>query len=112
MSCCNCCTNTLNLGCVKGCVTIFDTGITADAITAGTWILELSFGNVVQYFSTDVLDGEDVIFTLDNLNESYTYTGVIINPAGDIVEIEKDNILYDCIQFTTKIGLQNNVLGI
>ncbi len=112
MSCCHCCENTLNLGCVNACGLIFDTGIVVDLATEGTWILELSFGNVVQYYSTDVLDGDNVIFTMNNLNESYTYTGVIIDPLGAIVEIEKGGLLYDCIQFTTKIGTQDNSLGI
>lgn len=112
MSCCHCCENTLILGCVNACGLIFDTGITADPTTEGTWILELTFGNVIQYFSTDVIDGEDVIFTLNNLNESYTYTGVIIDPSGTVIEIEKNGVQYDCIQFTTKIGTQDNELGI
>lgn len=103
MPCCNCCEKTLNLGCLNACNAIYDTGIVADAITAGTWILELTFGSVNIYYSVDVLDGETVIFTLSNLNENYTYSGQIIDPNGEIVMIEVNGIEYDCIEFSTKI---------
>lgn len=103
MPCCNCCEKTLNLGCLNACNGIYDTGIVADAITAGTWVLELTFGSVNIYYSVDVLDGETVIFTLSNLNENYTYSGQIIDPNGEIVKLEVNGIEYDCIEFSTKI---------
>lgn len=103
MPCCNCCEKTLNLGCLNACNAIYDTGIVADAITAGTWVLELTFGSVNIYYSVDVLDGETVIFTLTNLNENYTYSGQIIDPNGEIVIFEVNGIEYDCIEFSTKI---------
>jgi len=49
------------------------------------------------------LDGETVIFTLTNLNENYTYSGQIIDPNGEIVTLEVNGIEYDCIEFSTKI---------
>lgn len=112
MSCCNCCTNTLNLGCFSSCGTTFNTGIVATALTAGTWTLQLDFGRIVQEFTVTVADGETVIFTLDNLNESYTYQGVIISPDGEIINISVGGIEYDCISFTTKTGLSNNTITI
>jgi hypothetical protein len=112
MSCCNCCVNTLNLGCLNSCGAILNTGIVADPLTAGTWILELTFGSTSIYFSVDVLDTETVIFTMPNLNESYTYQGVIIAPDGEIVSISQGGIDYDCIEFSTKTGLNNNTINI
>jgi hypothetical protein len=103
MPCCNCCENTLNLGCLNACDAVYNTGIVVDALGVGTWILQLSFGSVIIYYSTTVNDGETVIFTLNNLNENYTYQGQIISPAGIIVKIEVDKIEYDCIEFSTKI---------
>lgn len=103
MPCCNCCEKSLNLGCFNACNFIYNTGIVADALTAGTWILELTFGSVNVYYSVYVLDGETVIFTLTNLNENYTYSGQIIDPNGEIVTLEVNGIEYDCIEFSTKI---------
>ena len=103
MPCCNCCEKTLNLGCLNACNAIYNTGIVVDALTEGVWVLELTFGSVNIYYSVDVLDGETVIFTLTNLNESYTYSGQIIDPNGEIVILEVNGIEYDCIEFSTKI---------
>jgi hypothetical protein len=103
MPCCNCCEKTLNLGCLNACNAVYDTGIVVDALTEGTWVLELTFGSVSIYYSVDVEDGETVIFTLTNLNESYTYQGQIIDPNGEIVTLEVNGIEYDCIEFSTKI---------
>lgn len=103
MPCCNCCEKTLNLGCLNACDAVYNTGIVVDALTEGTWILELTFGSVSIYYSVDVEDGETVIFTLTNLNENYTYQGQIIDPNGEIVTLEVNGIEYDCIEFSTKI---------
>lgn len=103
MPCCNCCEKTLNLGCLNACNAVYNTGIVVDALTEGTWVLELTFSSVSIYYSVDVEDGETVIFTLTNLNESYTYQGQIIDPNGEIVTLLVDGIEYDCIEFSTKI---------
>ena len=103
MPCCNCCEKTLNLGCLNACNAVYNTGIVVDALTEGTWVLELTFGSVSIYYSVDVEDGETVIFTLTNLNESYTYQGQIIDPNGEIVTLEVNGTEYDCIEFSTKI---------
>jgi len=112
MACCNCCEKTLNLGCLNACDAVYNTGIVVDALTEGVWVLQLSFGSVSVYYSVDVLDGETVIFTLTNLNENYTYTGQIIDPSGVIVKIEVNGIEYDCIEFSTKVGLSNNQINL
>ena len=112
MACCNCCENTLNLGCINSCDAVFDTGIVADALTEGIWVLQLSFGSISVYYSTIVFDGFNVNFTLTNLNENYTYTGQIIDPKGEIVNIVIDGIEYDCIEFSTKVGLSNNQINL
>jgi hypothetical protein len=101
MPCCNCCEKTLNLGCLNACNAVYDTGIVVG--NDETWILELTFGSVTIYYSANVLTGETVIFTLTNLNESYTYSGQIIDPNGKIVKLEVNGIEYDCIEFSTKI---------
>lgn len=103
MPCCNCCEKSLNLGCFNACDYIYNTGIVADALTEGVWVLELTFGSVNVYYSVYAKDGDTVIFTLTNLNENYTYSGQIIDPNGEIVTLEVDGIEYDCIEFSTKI---------
>jgi hypothetical protein len=112
MSCCNCCENTLNLGCINSCDAILDTGIVVDALSEGTWILQLTFGSVSVYYSIYVADGGTVKFTMTNLNENYTYIGQIISPAGFVVKVERDGIEYDCIEFSTKVGLYNNEINL
>ena len=112
MACCNCCENTLNLGCINSCDAVFDTNIIVDSVGAGVWILQLSFGSISIYYSVNVVDGETVIFTLNNINENYTYTGQIISPAGFVVKVERDGIEYDCIEFSTKVGLYNNEINL
>ena len=112
MACCNCCEKTLILGCLNSCEAVFDTGIVADAITEGRWYLILTFGSISITYFIDVKDGHSVIFRMLNLNENYTYTGQIIGHDGEIVNIEKDGIEYDCIEFSTKVGLYNNTLNI
>lgn len=103
MPCCNCCQKTLNLGCLNACNAIYDTGIVVDFFNEGVWVLELTFGSVNIYYSREVFANQNVIFEFTNLNENYTYSGQIINPNGDIVNIEIDGIEYDCIEFSTKI---------
>jgi hypothetical protein len=49
---------------------------------------------------------------MPNLNENYTYTGQIIDPNGEVVNIEVDGIEYDCIEFSTKVGLSNNQINL
>jgi hypothetical protein len=112
MACCNCCENTLNLGCINSCDAVFDTSIVADALTEGIWVLQLSFGSISIYYSIVVLDSETVIFTMTNLNENYTYTGQIIDPNGEIIKVVRDGIEYDCIEFSTKVGLYNNEINL
>jgi hypothetical protein len=113
MACCNCCEKTLNLGCINSCDASFNTNILVDALNEGVWVLQLSFGSVfVVNYSTSVVDGESVSFTMTNLNENYTYTGQIIEPKGEIVNIVIDGIEYDCIEFSTKVGLYNNQINL
>lgn len=103
MPCCNCCEKSLNLGCFNACDYIYDTGIIADFFNEGVWVLELTFGSVNLYYSRQVFANQNVIFTLTNLNENYTYSGQIIDPNGEIVTLEVNGIEYDCIEFSTKI---------
>ena len=110
MSCCNCCENTLILGCINSCDAVLNTDIIATI--AGVWILELNFSNVTIYYSFDANMFDTVIFTLENLNENYTYTGQIIDPNGNVVKLFIDGIEYDCIEFSTKVGLSNNILNL
>ena len=112
MACCNCCEKTLILGCLNSCDAVFDTGIVADAITEGRWYLILTFGSISITYFIDVKDGDSVIFDMPNLNENYTYTGQIIGHDGEIVNIEVNGIEYDCIEFSTKVGLYNNQINL
>lgn len=110
MACCNCCEKTLNLGCINSCNAELNTGIIATI--AGVWILELNFSNVTIYYSFNAALFDIVIFTLENLNENYTYTGQIIDPNGNVVKLSIDGIEHDCIEFSTKVGLSNNTINL
>lgn len=103
MPCCNCCEKSLNLGCFNACNFIYNTGIVADFMNEGVWVLELTFGSVNLYYSRQVFANQTVIFELTNLNENYTYQGQIIDPNGEIITLEVNGIEYDCIEFSTKI---------
>ena len=112
MACCNCCEKTLNLGCINSCNALFNTGIVADVLNEGVWVLQLTFGSISIYYSDNVVEGDTIVFDMPNLNENYTYTGQIIKPNGEILNIEVDGIEYDCIEFSTKVGLSNNQINL
>ena len=110
MACCDCCQKTLNLGCINSCDAGFDTGIIATI--AGVWILQLNFGNTKIFYSFNAAMFDTVIFSMTNLNESYTYTAQVIDPNGNIVSFSIDGIEYDCIEFSTIVGINKNKISI
>ena len=110
MNCCNCCTSTLNLGCYSPCVTSLDLTAVVGIGDAGTWRLEFDFGRLVIAFESVLAEGDPIVFTLANLNEFYTYNGLIRKPDGTILNFTVAGLIYDCLQLTTKIGASYTII--
>lgn len=110
MDCCNCCTSTLNLGCYSPCVTSLDLTAVVGIGDAGTWRLEFDFGRLVIAFESVLVEGEQIIFRLTDLNEFYTYNGLIRKPDGTVLNFTVAAVVYDCLQLTTKIGASDTII--
>lgn len=68
----------------------------------GDYTLELDFLNSVVRKTATLSLGDNATFEDVPLNEQYTYTGRVMDAAGDPVTFEIDEIEYDCFQFSTK----------
>lgn len=110
MDCCNCCTSTLNLGCYSPCVTALDLTAVVGIGDAGTWRLEFDFGRLVIAFESVFAEGDPIIFRLTDLNEFYTYNGLIRKPDGTVLNFTVAAVIYDCLQLTTKIGASDTII--
>lgn len=104
MSCC--CTNILQLCRVSVCGTDnIVTGVNAPA--GGNFKLVLDYLGVDVTINKTFVEDDPLNFPSAGLNEDYKYTGKIIGPDGEQVELEIDDVTYDCIAFQT--GLSYNV---
>lgn len=110
MNCCNCCTNTLELGCFHPCGLIFDASAVVGALEAGVWSLELAFGRRNLKYEETLIVGQQIRFYLFNINENYTFVAVIKRPDGTIFTVTDAGIIYDCFQFTTKFNFNNLII--
>lgn len=107
--CCPCCVNTLNLGCFSFCSPVFNAG-TVGVGDAGVWSLRLNFGRSFLLFEIILAEGDPIEFTLDNINENYTFTATITKPDGtEFTYTDIDSNVYDCFKFTTKINAPNEI---
>ena len=103
MSCDCCCKKTLNLCSTSVCDEGIDFGITAQIDGDHKMIVDF-LG--LQYVITETFAVDDkIIFPVDSLNESFTYSGRVYEPDGKQVLIEKDGVQYDCFKFKTTINV-------
>jgi hypothetical protein len=105
MSCCNCCTNTLNLGCFAPCGLAIDFSGGEPAVIAGEWVIKYEFGRRSGSQTVTLSDADPIAFTFTELNENYTYTATITDPNGNTYTRSVDGIEYDCFKFKTRAGL-------
>lgn len=105
MSCNCCCTNTLRLCKAPVCGTI-DFGITAQLAGIYRMVFEFLGVEYTRYKEFEV--DEAIIFPLDGMNESYTFTVRIYEPDNKQVVIQKDDIEYDCFEFETRMAYAMN----
>ncbi len=97
MSCCY--TNTLQLCNINGCSGEIDLGV--EAPVPGEYKLYLNFLGALFIIAATFAPGDNMVFQSDQLNESYEYTGNVIDPSGDNFVITIDEINYDSIAFRT-----------
>lgn len=105
MSCCNCCTNTLDLGCFAPCGLTIDFSNGAVSGIEGEWLIEYEFGRRSGSQSVTLAADEPIAFTFTELNENYTYTATITDPDGDTYTRTVDGTEYDCFKFKTRVNL-------
>lgn len=102
MSCC--CNLILNLCDVNACSGELKTGVNA-AVT-GEFTLVTNFLGTEYRIKANILVGEEIKFPVDKLNENYTFTAQILDPTGAVVEIEKEEVTYNCVSFKTKMSYE------
>lgn len=101
-NCLCCCTNTLNF-CEQDICGDFDLDIKAQI--DGLHKLITSFLGIRITLSKEFAVDEEIIFSLDGLNESYEYTAELFDPEGTKIIIRKNLIDYDCFKFRTTINV-------
>lgn len=95
-----CCTNTLDLGCIGTCNEDFlKTGNLATL--TGDYKLYVEFHSAIYRMFNLIVEGDEIQFPTSNLNESYEYTGYIVDPAGNFISLSANGQEYDCISFRT-----------
>ena len=102
MSCDCCCIKTLRLCKASVCDDI-DFGITAQV--PGEHKLILDFLGIQIIITKDFAFDDEITFPASSLNESFTYSGKLYDPSGKQIIIRKDDVDYDCIEFTTNITI-------
>jgi hypothetical protein len=96
MSCC--CKNIKDLGCVTSCGTVI-TGATASV--TGDYTLYYEFLGVLHTILLPFAVGEPINFSSDNFNESAPVQFYLVDPNGQIVIFNENNIDYDCFRIRT-----------
>ncbi len=103
---CICCDIKLDLKCLTVCDVLT---ISFTSPTTETYTLLVDFGQQLIEIPADIESGNELIFDISNLNQAYTFTGQIINEAGDILTFrDTNNVDYNCFLFQTIIGLTTN----
>lgn len=70
---------------------------------SGLYTLELDFlGKVIRIPAAQEAGAQEMTFPTGLLNEAYTYTAQVRDPADYVVPFTVDEVEYDCISFTTK----------
>jgi hypothetical protein len=78
----------------------------------GNYIVQLNYLDAILNIAITIVGSvvDATNLNLSSLNESYTYTGKVINNIGEVVPLTKDNVVYDCFQFATNISVPVNNL--
>lgn len=106
MACC--CTRTKQLCNVPVCGddAVIHTGV--NATEDGLYTLVLEFLGVQFRITVVGTTGEELVFPAHELNESYTFTGKIFAPDGELFTFEEGEepnvVTYDCISFKTVLS--------
>lgn len=100
MNCC--CTNTLSF-CTQNVCGEIDFDILAN--DPGVYTLIADYLGIQITITKEFSAGEQIIFPLNLLNESYEYTCSIFEPGGSQVVISKNSIEYNCFKFKTVINV-------
>lgn len=69
----------------------------------GSYLIELEFLNGRHLIGITKAGNDIEPVGVVTLNESYTYTGKIVNSAGAYVPLYISTVPYDCFQFETKL---------
>ena len=95
-----CCANILSLGCIGTCTDDrLSTGNTA--VITGEYKLFVEFMNRIYIVFALIVEGEEITFPTDRLNESYEYQGYIVDPSGAFMTLTANGQEYDCLSFKT-----------
>jgi hypothetical protein len=69
--------------------------------TDGVYRMKLDFLSAGIEESASFIATNTATFSKDHLNENYTYTGQVIDAAGEVVTFTVDEVEYDCFEFST-----------
>ena len=110
MNCGCCCTNTLNFCNANICDGEIDFDIKAQIAGIHKFVTEfLGFQITIE---NEFEIGDEIIFPIDELNESYQFTGQLFDPNGAKILIRKDTIDYDCFKFRIILGVTLNKVNV
>lgn len=73
----------------------------------GNYTMQLDFLDHVLQETAGFITTNAATFSKDLLNENYTYTGRVIDSAGNTVPFTVAGVEYDCFEFTTIRQLEN-----
>lgn len=95
-----CCSNILPLGCIGTCTD--DRLSTGNIATVtGEYKLFIDFHGRVYIVFALIVEGDEITFPTDRLNESYEYQGYIVDPSGAFLTLTSNGLEYDCLSFKT-----------
>lgn len=108
MNCNCCCTKTLDF-CDQDVCGELDLDIKAQL--PGVHTLVVHFLNVQYSLQSDLQVDENIVFSLEGLNENYTYTATLFDPNGKQILIKKSGVEYDCFTFHTQLHFTLNLVS-
>lgn len=105
---CICCTTVFYLGCYTVCQTLV---LPIISPRTRTYILRLNFSGIIIELSSEIAGGENLSFDISNLNEFYKFEGKLIANGVELVLVDDDGEQYDCISFSTNLGINENIVN-
>lgn len=109
MSCCNCCENIFEIGCVKHCYLQFKAGVSVPVGLGGVWALYVEYGRKTFTFLNDLSEGQQINFDVGILTAYYKYKAYIEKPDGTKARFNIDSDIFDCFTFETKLNIQKDI---